>query len=134
MIAPMPCSLLTSPNCCATFEEKKEIFGPFRLLVGGNINNSDNEYDEETAAQLPPTVTAYDEQSAGRKRRTRRTTRSDGALEPVFYQSFKTVALWMEFLRGMCLKRIVAFCGGDFTLLEACMLLNVPVLGFSLKG
>ena len=125
----MPCSSLTSSSWCANFEEKKEIFGPFRLLVGGNINNSDDEYEEGTAEQLPPTVNAYDEQ-LGKRRRKCRTTRSDDALEPVFYQSFKTVALWMEFLRGMCFERVVAFLAADLTLLEACMLLNLPVLGF----
>ena len=97
--------------------------------MGGNINNSDDEYEEGTAEQLPPTVNAYDEQ-LGQKRRKCRTTRSDDALEPVFYQSFKTVALWMEFLRGMCFERVVAFLAADLTLLEACMLLNLPVLGF----
>ena len=97
--------------------------------MGGNIDNSDDEYEEGTLEQLPPTVNAYDEQ-LGVKRRKCRTTRSDDALEPVFYQSFKTVALWMEFLRGMCFERVVAFVAADLTLLEACMLLNLPVLGF----
>ena len=76
--------------------------------MGGNINNSDDEYEEGTAEQLPPTVNAYDEQLRMMRRKCR-ITRSDDALEPVFYQSFKTVALWMEFLRGMCFERVVAF-------------------------
>jgi len=127
LIAPVPVSTLNANSWCATLDEKKDIFGRFRLMVGGKPCEDDDDDDEaEDADHFPPIAAAYEEPSPKKRK-----TRSDGALEPVFYQSVKSVALWTEVLHGLAVDRVVMFNAGDCQLLEACLLAKLPALGFS---
>ncbi len=103
---------------------KKDLLGPFRMPVGGRTDGGDDEEEEDEEDELPPTV----QELAGQRKK--RKTRAEGE-EPLFYQSLKSVELWEEVLHSVCVnKAVVAFTVGDGNLLEACLKLNIPAVGF----
>ena len=88
------------------------------------MDGEDDQPEDMTDTHLPPSLVEY--QPSAKKRKTR----ADGEPEPVFYQSMKSAVLWSEILYGLCVDRVVAFTAGDGLLLEACLMAQIPALGF----
>ena len=112
-----------------SFDEKRELFGPCRMAVGGPTDNGGQPEEDDDAGgedEIPP---GMDELRGETKKR--RKNRSVG-VEPVFYQSLKSCTLWRELLHSYNVKNVVSFTAGDTSLLEACIIDNIPAVAFAM--
>ena len=133
LIAPVPVPGLA--ECWnLPWATKKDLLGNFRMAVGGKTDEEDADVDDNAADDdaadeddLPPALDAKGARKARRKDR-------DEGVEPVFYQSMKSVAAWEEVLHSLCItKALVVLTAGDGNVLLAALKLNIPVIAFCLS-
>ena len=93
-----------SEGLAFTYQEKKDIFGNFRLCVGGRgelkgLDDAEGDSGDDDEDDVPPAITEFDETNAVKKA-AKRKTRDDDVKEPFMYHCMKPTTFYQEFLHA----------------------------------